>query len=147
MITAHPRYAMLMTLVNALIVKIQLAQASYFSVNQKFFQGIRIPEISLDGTTDTTVNWAVAPHDQAAAWKDFDGTTFKTAFKIPFNIRIDVYRAPTGWGWVLTVELWHAGMGPDAYGTDGDHWVYKHHEGPANQIGYFDEWYIESDLP
>ena len=141
---AHPRYAVIDTLVKALITKVSIAEATYFAANQAYFQGIVTPSSPTDGLTDATANWAVTPHDQVASWKDFDPSTFKTNFKIPFQIRIDVYESPIGWGWALTIEVWKSGLGPDEFGNDGNHWVYRHHEGPEN-YGLCDVWFIQVD--
>jgi hypothetical protein len=139
---SHPRYAVVETLVQALITKVRIAEATYFTANHKYFQGIITPSTPQDGMTDATPNWAVKPTDQIESWKDFDSTTFKTQFKIPFQIRIDVYESPAGWGWILTIDVWKAGLGPDQFGTDGIHWKYQHHEGPEVLSGPWDTWFI-----
>ena len=146
-ITEHPFYGKLMTITNSFVNAIAAKQDEYFIANGRYFQGIRIPEGELDGTTDVSVNVNAKPHDQEETWAQFDKTLFKNNLKVPYNISIDVYEAPSGWGWILTGELWYDGLGPDSYGNNGSHWVFKHHEGPMN-LGFeiLDEWYIKPDI-
>lgn len=144
----HPRYALIDTLVKSLITKVQVAQATYFAANQAYFQGIITPSTIQSGDVDAIPNWNVAPSDQITSWRDFDPTTFKTNFKVPFQLRIDVYESPRGWGWILTIEVWKDGLGPDETGRLGNHWVYRHHDGPSPFAdAIFDKWYIQDDNP
>jgi hypothetical protein len=144
--TEHPRYAVIDTLVKSLITKVRLAQAAYFTANQAYFQGIITPAAPQDGLVDATPNWAVAPTDQVASWKDFDPSTFKTNFKIPFQIAILVYSGSEGWGWLLMIDVWKSGLGPDERGHIGSHWYYQHYEGPEelNPLG-FDRWLVRQN--
>jgi hypothetical protein len=146
-ITEHPRYPLLNTLVNALITKIELAQADYFVEHSMYFQGIQVPDLQLNGTTDETVNWSVKPFYQDESYKDFDPTTFQQQFKIPFQIRIDQYVAPNGSGWILTIDLFIEGLGPDIYGFEGDHWAYRHNVGPKLPVHppVWDVWHVVTE--
>jgi hypothetical protein len=121
-------------------------QAEYFVNEGKYFQGIITPETPQDGLIDAGVNWAVKPSDQETSWKDFAPNVFRSNVQIPFQISINIYESPDGWGWILVIDVWIDGLGPDAYGNDGSHWKYSHHEGPAVFTDIFDEWYI-SDEP
>jgi len=146
-ITDHQNYNSIMTLVNSLIIKIRNAQADYFVKRNQFFQGLRMPTMDCDGILSLDINYGLRPSDQTDSWNDFDKTNWKLGVKLPFNLSIDVYESPEGWGWIMAVEFWAEGFGPDKYGHDGNHWVYKHNEGPAGAEGVFDDWYIEEDLP
>lgn len=133
--TDHPFYDNLMTIITDLIVKITAAQASYFATHGKYFQGIKTPATPLDGVTEVTMDVDAKPTDQLEGWIDFDSQTFKRNTKVPYQIRVDVYESPLGWGWVFTGELWYA----------GEHLVYKHHNGPETLSGIFDELYVQVD--
>jgi len=141
--TSHPRYAVINTLVQSLIQKVTIAQASYFAANRKYYQGIITPSDTVDGTADAGPNWAVKPTDQAESWKEFDAGTFRSNFKIPFQISIQVYQTSEGWGWLLMIEVWKAGLGTDDFGHEGNHWVYLHNNGPMQfDTTYMDKWLI-----
>ena len=138
----HPFYENLMTITANLISDIAAAQATYFATNGKYFQGIKTPTAPLDGVSEGTIDETAKPSDQLESWVDFAPQTFKKNSKVPYQIRVDVYEAPSGHGWIMTAELWYDGLGPDAYGNDGSHWVFRHHEGAATPGGIYDEWYI-----
>ena len=144
-VTDHPNYATLENRTNTLISRGITAQGIYTGNYGYFFQGIATPVTIPDGASngDTDVN--VKPSDQPHTWNDFDPVGFAQIQKFPFRIRIDVYESPEGWGWIYTIEFRYAGIGPDAYGTDGDHWVYRYHEGAGTPEGIFEEWYIQVD--
>lgn len=130
--TEHPRYAQIHTRLLAFINAVHDAQADYFAVNSKFFQGILTPDTPQDGLTDADINWAIHPQTgQDASWKEFAPNVFKSNVKIPFQIAINTYDAPTGSGWILYIEIYIDGYGPDEFGNSGNHWVYVHHEGPG----------------
>lgn len=146
----HPNWGVIHGMVTSMINKVHVAQSSYFLKYEKYFQGITAPAEPVDGTESVSVNWFVKPTDQEASWYVFDITTFVPATDIPFQMRIDVYESPQdGWGYILTFEVWYAGIGPDEYGNNGTHWLYHHHEGDAEIEGIFpifDEWYIEPEF-
>ena len=49
----------------------------------------------------------------------------------------------------MKIEVWKAGFGPDIYGKDGDHWMYRHQEknGIAVDGDRLDEWFIIPENP
>ena len=91
----------------------------------------------MDGTTYEKIDEGLKPYDQQASWKDFDSTVFYKDATLPCHIRIDVYEAPKGWGWILTAELYY----------EDNHWFYHHDEGPGGPLDPLDEWYIEPPDP
>ena len=143
----HPNWAKINTYSAAFVGTIKTNQDAFFAANGKYFQGIALlgPTAKPDGTTDIQVVNASKPYDQNVSWFDFASNVFKNNLKIPIQLKIDVYQAPTGWGWILTAEVWYAGIGPDAYGRNGSHWVYQYNQGPEAMDGIFDEWYIQTD--
>lgn len=144
----HPGYAALVTFTNSMVIKIRSKQAQYYVEKGKYFQGIKTPNEAVgraDGQTLKSIAYGLHPSDQDDSWNTFDPTNFKVNTKVPAHIRIDVYQAPEGWGWILIIDFWRTGLGPDAYGRNGDHWVYKHNEGPKMSGGVWGEWYIQSD--
>lgn len=139
----HPQYAKISTFTASVIDTIAAKQAEYFTVKGKYFQGVwLLGDVQADGTTDTSVINTVKLIDQDETWYEFAPDIFKKQLKIPVNIKIDVYESPDGWGWIFTAEVWIDGYGPDAYGNDGNHWVYRHNEGPYDFNEIEDEWYI-----
>ena len=142
----HPQYAKISTFTASIVSQISAKQDVFFLVNGRYFQGLWLlgPDATPDGTTDETIIESTSPDDFGFTWRDFDSVVFKKNIKIPINIKIDVYQAPNGWGWIFTAEAYIAGFGPDAYGNEGDHWMYQHHEGPEVHSGIFDEWYIQN---
>jgi hypothetical protein len=118
-----------------LIVKITAAQDAYFATHGKYFQGIKTPAIPLDGVTEGTMDVDVKPTDQLEGWIDFDSNTFKRNTKVPYQMKIKVYNALSGHGWVFTGELFY----------NSEHLVYRHHNGPETLSGIFDELYVEID--
>lgn len=144
-VTDHPNYATLENRTNVLISRAITAQGIYFDNYDYFFQGIATPVNTPDGTTEGEIDVNVKPTDQIHSWNDFDPVGYTQIKKLPFRIRIDQYEAPEGYGWVYTIEFKYAGIGPDARGNDGDHWVYRYHEGAAPS-GILEEWYIQPDI-
>jgi len=140
----HAKYTRLMNIIANLITKIGAKQAGYFTAKSKFFQGLKIPVGNCDGDTDVLIDSSLHPPDQEESWNDFDSVTFTTNTKIPVNITLDVYDAPLGWSWVLTIDLWYAGLDPDEYGQTGDHWRYRHYEG-TELLGIWDKWQVMDD--
>jgi len=139
----HPKYSTLKTLVDSLILKVRNKQAEYFAAKKKYFQGLLIPSTGkLDGSLSNKINYGLHPSDQEDSWNSFDSANFNVSTKLPIHIKIDVYQSPDGWGWILGCEFWLAGLGPDRYGRDGDHWCYRHNEGPEMGQGIWDEWFI-----
>ena len=142
----HPFYSNLMTIIDDLIDDITLAQVVYFNANGKYFQGIKTPATQQDGTTlGGIIDETAKPTDQLENWVNFAPQTFKKNSKVPYQISINVYSAPSGHGWVFTGELWYDGLGPDAYGNMGSHLVYRHHVGLEVISGIFNELYIQPD--
>ena len=141
---SHPRYTQIMNILNTVLSGIATRQTAFLAANGRYFQGIKIlRESKLNGMTNTTADWTVHPTDHSHSWTDFSGTVFKASLQMPVHISLNVYRTPAGeWGWIFVVDLWYAGIGPDAYGHDGDHWVYQHHAGPEAKTGIWDEWFI-----
>jgi hypothetical protein len=144
-IQSHPKYKELMTLVDSLITQTKKNQEKYFIAKGKYFQGLKTPPADGDGVAVASPDIALHPDDQAESWNSFDPAEFKAQAKLPFNIRIDVYQAPTGWGWWLTIELWYNALDPDAYGNRGSHWIYRHSEGPETPQGIWDDWFVIDD--
>lgn len=145
-IQAHPRYNLLQTAVQALVTAIRNRQAEYFLWKGYYFHGPRIPKVGvLDGRTSEPIPYGERPEGRPDSWADFDSVRFNAATRVPFFLSIAPYVGPEGHGWVLTVELYLAGLGMDAYGMDGEHWVYRHHEGPEQRVGVWDEWHIEPE--
>lgn len=144
MITSHPRYAALRALTDSLVKTVSNRQAEYLLWRGYYFHGPRIPsEGQLSGEGDSAIPYGKRPEGRPDSWADFDSGRFNASSKLPFHVALTPYAGPEGHGWVLTVDLFFAGIGPDAYGQDGDHWVYRHHEGPERRVGIWDEWYIE----
>lgn len=148
-IQSHLNYTTLQTWVDQMILTLETAQASYFVKNQKFFQGLKIPnQGKMDGNDEALIDYGLHPDDQVDSWNTFESTKFKANVKFPCHLRLDVYEAPTGWGWVASFHLYISGLGPDLYGFDGDHWVYQHNEGPGDVgRGIWDDWFIEEEMP
>ena len=134
-ITDHPFYDNLVTITLNLIADITAAQDTYFAANGKYFQGIKTPAGQLDGMVEGTMDVNVKPTDQLESWVDFDAQTFKRNTKVHYQIRVATYGGPLGQGWIFTGELWYL----------GEHIVYRHHVGPEQRGGIFDEFYIQID--
>ncbi|MCK5015644.1 MAG: hypothetical protein KAS32_01115 [Candidatus Peribacteraceae bacterium] len=144
----HPMYAKISTFTASVVSQILNKQNEFFLVNGRYFQGLwLLGDTQVDGTTDETIIESNSPDDFNFTWRDFDSTVFKKNIKIPVNIKIDVYEAPDGWGWIFFAEVYIDGYDPDEFGTYGDHWIYRHHEGPEKINGIFDKWYIEIEGP
>ena len=145
-ITEHPSFGRINTMTAAFVASVAAKQAEYFIANSKYFQGIKIlgDGVQPDGTTDINMDATRKPSDQGESWSDFDSSTFKNNVKIPVQVSIDVFKAPDGWGWTMKIEVWKAGFGPDSYGSDGEHWMYRHEEkgGEVATGERLDEWYI-----
>jgi len=143
----HPNLAHLNTFTTSIIQKVDDDQAAFYATNGIYFRGLWLlgrDNLTVDGNTDLLVDNATNPDNFGFTWKDFDPALFKNNLKIPVNVKIDTYVAPEGAGWVLIAELYIDGLGPDAYGNEGTHWVYYHHVGPGElPYGPFDEWHVE----
>lgn len=144
-ITDHPNYIELVNRTNTIKSRAITAQGIYFASYGKFFQGIAKPDAIPDGTNAVSFDVDAKPTDQPHSWNDFDPVGYAALSTKRMRVRIDVYESEAGWGWILKIEFRKAGIGPDAYGTDGDHWVYRYHEGTDTPDGIFDEWYIQPD--
>ena len=147
----HPFYPTLMQITTNLISDIAAAQEAYFAAKLiaegkgRYFQGIKTPPGQSDGTGLDIIDENAKPTDQLEDWVTFAPQTFKKNSKVPYQIRVDNYKAPSGHGWIFTGELWYDGLGPDAYGNMGSHIVYRHHYGTEVLDGIFDELYIQVD--
>jgi len=142
-ITTHVQFTRLNALTKSMLKTVENRQAEYFAKHQQYFQGLKMPIIGkLDGDILGDINPGLKPQDQEASWAEFGPTDFKPGGKLPVHISINVYDAPIGMGWILKLELF-ADLGPDTYGNEGNHWVWKHNEGPASIGGIWDDWYIE----
>ena len=144
-VTVHPNYATLANRTNTLVSRAITAQGIYLGNYGYFFQGIAIPPTVPDGVMEVDVDTSVTPTDQIHSWVDFDPVGYAALSKKRMRVRIDVYEAPLGDGWIIQIEFKYAGIGPDPYGTDGDHWVYRYHDGDGNPGGIFEVWYIQVD--
>jgi hypothetical protein len=100
----------------------------------------------LDGNIASDIPYGKKPSDQDDSWNEFAARDFKMDTKVPTHIQIDVYQAQNGWGWILVFDIWKQGLGPDNYGTDGNHWKFQHNEGPEVREGIWDEWFIEPEI-
>ena len=140
-----PNYATLVTRTNTLVSRAITAQGIYFDANGYLFQGIAKPDTLPDGSTPEDFDVYAKPTDKPHTWNDFDPVGYAAISQKRMRVRIDDYKAPLGDGWIIQIEFRYAGIGPDPYGTDGDHWVYRYHEGAATPGGIFDEWYIQED--
>jgi len=161
MITDHPNFANITTLVQSIITVAESRQAEYFVSALRYFQGLRIPEIGeddygalleedkLDGIRTEKINLTIKPDDINETWADFDKDVFKVTLRLPIHISINVVQDPDGnWGWVLTAEFWYQGIDPDEFGHYGDHWLFHHSFGvPFYSNAPMDTWYCESDTP
>lgn len=145
----HPNLAHLNTFTASIVQAIDDSQAAFYAEHGRYFEGIWLlgpDRTDVDGTEDVVIDNATSPSDFPFTWKDFNPAIFKNNTKVPVNVRMEVYQAPSGWGWTLYAELYIDGLGPDAYGNEGTHWVYKHHVGPQPYPGaIYDEWYVQND--
>lgn len=147
-IQQHPNYAKLTTHVETLVSLIKARQAEYFVAKGRYFQGLRIPSLGKqDGTgAGALLDVGKHPSDQEDSWNSFASGNFKTTSKLPFHLEIQAYAGPAGHGWILTIHLWKTGIDPDLYGNTGDHWTYRHHEGPEMPLsGIWDDWFVQDD--
>jgi hypothetical protein len=148
-ITNHPNWAAINTYSAAFVGTIKTYQDQFYAVNGRYFQGVQLLgyDAKPDGTADVqTVNTA-KPTDQAETWRDFAPNVFKQNLKIPIQLTLTPFTCHDGSGWILEGEVWYPGLGPDSRGLDGDHWVYRHYEGPLSCRGVYDweEWTIEPE--
>lgn len=149
-IDSHPNYNGLETLVDALIVNARVRQSTYFGIHKTYFHGRTVPDpalVTCDGVVSQEIDEGLHPHGQQAAWKDFDSEIYYKGAGLPIHLNITPYVGADGHGWILQVEFFYAGIDPDSEGRMGDHWVYKHHEGPGNPYGIFGRWYIKTEGP
>lgn len=141
----HENYKTLNTWVKSVSNMIEAQQHEYFARHEKYFQGLKVPEEKCDGITEKLIAYGKKPDDQEESWSDFAPASFKEGIKFPASVRIDIYQAPSGWGFIVIFDLYHPELGPDTYGNDGDHWQYKTHHGPEKPSGIYDEWYIDEE--
>ena len=131
----HPSYERITTLKQSFVASIAAKQAEFFIANGYYFQGLSLVNGEPDGVTDIDANITKKPSDCIETWADFDKSLFEANLKLPFNAKIDVYESSDGWGWTLTMDVWY----------NGSHWVYRHHEGPEDRPGVYNEWHIQVD--
>lgn len=141
----HPNWNTLNTWTESLIKTIEAQQARHFARRKCFFQGLKTPTDQCDGIASKDIAYGLKPEDQAESWADFAPQAFKAGVQFPASVKIDVYEHPAGWGYITKFDLYLAGLGPDAYGNDGEHWVYQTNHGPGEIAGIWDEWHIISD--
>lgn len=139
----HENFPIINTFTDDLVKTITNLQAAYFAQNQFYFQGIRIPATgNLDGITKGEINPALKPTDRDDSWLDFSSKDFAVGTKYPVHIQVDVYQSEDGHGWILIIDFYKEGIGPDKYGNSGEHWMYKHNEGPEGFSGIWSDWFI-----
>ena len=147
-ITDLPSYPRIASLLYNYIISMDVAQADYFAANTKYFQGLGLVSGMPDGVTNVKADTTMKPSDQEVSWRDLDSKVFAASLALPVNIEMDVYDSPgVGWGYTITFEFWHDGLGPDAYGNEGNHWVYVYHVGPnpPETGAIYDDWFIQPD--
>lgn len=143
--TNHPRFSRIDTFVKASITKISIAEANFFAVHGRYFQGILTPDDEQHGMTDAEADWKKKPEDSDESWADFDPDFFKKTTTIPCQMEIGIYESPRGWGWVARYTVNYSGLGPDEFGNEFPRWIYQHHEGPAPEDPNFVDRWISVD--
>lgn len=146
----HPRWSRINTFTDSIVRTISDGQDAFYIKHKRYFQGLAIVGEGQkpDGNSEKAIRAFVRPNDFDFSWSQFDRTTFRGSFQVPFDFRVNVYQSSDGWGWIWKGEMWIDGLGPDAYGNDGDHWVYYYHEGPEDLSGsILNEWHIEPEDP
>lgn len=145
-ITDLPSFPRIATLLDKYIISLDVAQVDYFAANNKYFQGLDLVSGQPDGVTNVPADTTKKPSDQEASWLDLDPKVFATSIALPVNIKNHEYKSEFGWGYTLIFEFWRDGLGPDAHGNVGNHWVYMYHVGPnPNPGAIYDEWFIKYD--
>jgi len=141
----HPNLSQLNTFTQSMIQTITQNQADFFIEHGEYFHGPWVlgDDAIVDGTTEESADCTTKASNIDYSYRDLNPAIFKNNLKVPCNFVIEAYISPTGHGWRIKVELYMEGLGPDAYGVEGDRWVFQHNFGPeqdASQI--WDEWFV-----
>lgn len=155
-IELHPNIINLNTLFESLKNVITTKQGSWGVLHEgELFQGLDLIDMDTEGlpngviSLDTQTN--VKPEDRNDSWTTFDSSTFVANLKLPANVSLKVKDTIQGWIWIMKMEFWYDGIGPDTGGRDGNHWIKQCYVGPVNPYpgAIFDTWYIqpESNMP
>jgi hypothetical protein len=147
-ITDHPNWGQISAFQSSIVGTINGLQQAFYVTHGYYFQGIMTPVegTSLDGTEEVQIAYGLKPSDQDVSWFDFSPNDFKLGTKFRMHVRINRITAPEGDGYHIILDFRFPGIGPDNYGNDGEHWIYKHAHGPvAVSPEIWDEWYIEPD--
>jgi len=145
-ITDHPNWKEIKSFTEEMIDILKTEQSAFYIKNKAFFHGLTTPTLEsgeLDGTTDTPIAYGLKPSDQTDSWNTFASKHFNEDTKFPLHLSVSVYDAPEGMGWKVQLEFFKEALGPDSYGTDGNHWIYYHNEGPVVLDGIWNEWHIK----
>jgi len=146
----HPRWKQIDALQQSLCNIVVRRQQRHFANKKIFFQGLETPADTCDGETEKAVGYGLKVEtlgEVESSWGEFAPRVFKAGYKLPLKIRVDRYDSPKGPGFKVILTLEKPGLGPDAYGTDGDVWKYIHVEGPGNFGVVQDEWHIVPSPP
>ena len=147
-ITDHPNWGQINAFQSSIVGMITGLQQAYYVIHGHYFQGLQTPVKAvneLDGTEEVQIAYGLKPSDQEESWNDFSPNDFKQGTKFRIHVTIDVYSAPEGDGYIVTLEFNYPAIGPDSYGTEGNRWIYQHNEGPVSYGGIWDEWFIKLD--
>ena len=148
-ITDLPSYPRIATLLDNYIISVDVAQVDYFDANNKYFQGLDLVSGQPDGVKNVKSDSTKKPSDQEFSWLDFDPKVFALSVALPVNIKMNVYESQEfGSGYRIIFEFWRDGLSPDAYGNEGNHWVYVYHVGPDPDPvpgAIYDEWFVQDD--
>lgn len=147
MITDHPNFEAINSWKNDLITTLKDLQKDYARKNDgNFFQGLKVPsQGKLDGITYAQIDFGQHPGDQVDSWYSFAPERFNSETVFPAHVTINTYKSEDETGWTAKIEFWKAGIGPDTYGKDGDHWVFQHNEGFENFDGIWEDWFMGID--
>jgi hypothetical protein len=128
----HPQYNRIDSTLDNMANVIKAKMPDFLAANGECFQGVQLLEANPDGTVDVDCDTRKCPSDKTKSWEDFDIGLFKALAKMPYNLRIDVYESPRGWGFVIVAGILY----------DGDNWIKRIHDGP-DPSGILDMWYKE----
>ena len=91
---------------------VQTRQANYFATHGRYWQGIittdvdKLPDNLASGNVlEMTPDLTRRPSDQATSWVDVG----LVSGNLPMAIQIDVYQAPSGYGYIATVYVQYRG--------------------------------------
>ena len=144
-ITSHPNYAVIQSQKNTMIAVIAAKQAEYYTIHNKYFQGMSIPStIVCNGSTFVPVDFGLHPDDQSDSWGSFLPQYFNIETRVLFNIRIDAIASEGKHGYLIVFNLVRDGISPDKYGGVGSRWVYFMAGGELQMEGVFNDWFTEN---